>query len=251
MLGDIYGTVGRKLVKQRLSSFQKEVAADWVVANGENATGGAGLSPKHRDELFAAGIDILTSGNHIFGRPDWHDVVNDRTLRPHNIGGDGLPGRGWTLREKSGAGVLGVINLAGRVFLEPADCPFRWAEELLKRFPSGTPILVDFHAEATSEKIALSLYLDGKVALVAGTHTHVQTSDERILPGGTASITDLGMTGPENGIIGVEPGIVLDRFVKGYSDRFICAAGAGVIEGVVVDIDGSGKATRIERIRIR
>ncbi|MBF0499849.1 MAG: YmdB family metallophosphoesterase [Candidatus Riflebacteria bacterium] len=256
MLGDIYGNVGRRLVKMRLSGLRREIAADWVIANGENATGGAGLSPKHRDELMKAGVDAVTGGNHIFARPDWHELVAssrcaERTLRPHNLGGDVLPGRGWVILERPGVSPIAVINLAGRIFMEPGECPFRWADELHKRVPKGIPILVDFHAEATSEKIAMAIYLDGRVALVAGTHTHVQTSDERILPGGTAAITDLGMTGPSGGIIGVEAGTILDRFVKGYSDRFTCADGPGVIEGIFLDIDEHGVGKSIERIRVR
>lgn len=251
MLGDIYGTAGRALVKAKLSGLKQSLNPDWVIANGENATGGAGLSAKHRDELFKAGIDLLTSGNHIFARADWTQVItsSDRVLRPHNLGGDDAPGKGWGLLQADGKPSLGVINLAGRVFMEPGDCPFRSAERLIERFPAKTPIVVDFHAEATSEKIALALFLDGRVSAVLGTHTHVATADERILPGGTAAQTDLGMTGPRHGIIGVTAETVLQRFVRGYSDRFTCAEGEADMNGALFEIDADGRATSISRVK--
>ncbi len=254
MIGDIYGAPGRALAIRLVPVLRARHGIDWVIANGENATGGTGLSPHHRDKLLAAGIDLLTGGNHLFARPDWPATVGGagRALRPHNLGGDGLPGKGWAVLEQPERPPLAVINLEGRVFLEPADCPFRWADTLLTRLPAAVPVVVDFHAEATSEKIALAWHLDGRVAFVAGTHTHVQTSDERILPGGTGVITDLGMTGPRDGILGVHREIVLGRFRNGFSERFQAAEGPSVLEGVLFEISSDDGRTRsIRRLRLQ
>ncbi len=251
MIGDIYGSAGRRLVAALVPRLRVEHRVDWVIANGENATGGVGLSPRHRDQILAAGVDLLTGGNHIFARPDWAAAVTGpaRLLRPQNIGGEALPGRGWFILTAPDRPSLGVINLAGRVFMEPADCPFQWADTLLSRLPADLPVVVDFHAEATSEKIALAWHLDGRAAFVAGTHTHVQTADERILPGGTGAITDLGMTGPRDGILGVERGIVLSRFRNGFSDRFQPAPGPAVLEGVLIEVAGPGCTRSVRRLR--
>jgi hypothetical protein len=252
MIGDIYGKSGRDFVTRHLPAIHRELVPDWVIANGENATGGIGLSARHRDQMRAAGIDVFTSGNHIFGRDDWPEMIRggDRVLRPHNIGADTHAGKGWIVLEAAGKPKLGVLNLAGRIFMDPADCPFEWADRLLERAGSGFPIVVDFHAEATSEKIALTWHLNGRVTLVAGTHTHVQTSDERILSGGTGAITDLGMTGPREGILGVATETVLSRFTKGYSDRFTCAEGPGCLEGALLDCSETGQAERLRRVRV-
>lgn len=252
MLGDIYGRPGRRAACELVKELRSRWKADWVIANGENATGGAGLSPRHRNILIASGIDMLTSGNHIFARPDWPELLggsDGNVLRPHNLGGDDRPGRGWGILGADTPGALGVINLAGRVFMEPGDCPFRTADRLLQKFPAGVPVLVDMHAEATSEKIALSWHLDGRAAAVVGSHTHVQTADERVLPGGTAVITDLGMTGPRNGVLGVDRELVVSRFCRGFSDKFRPALGEVVLEGVVIEIGPDAKAVSIQRIR--
>lgn len=252
MLGDIYGKPGRRAAGELVGELRSRWKADWVVANGENATGGAGLSSRHKNSLIAAGIDLLTSGNHIFARPDWPELLNiddGKLLRPHNLGGDSRPGRGWGILGAGTPMALGVMNLAGRVFMEPGECPFRTADRLLQKFPPGVPVLVDIHAEATSEKIALAWYLDGRAAAVVGSHTHVQTADERVLPGGTAFICDLGMTGPRNGVIGVDRDLVVNRFCHGFSDKFRPAVGEVVLEGVVIDIGAEGKAVSIQRIR--
>lgn len=254
MIGDIYGAPGRAMVARLVPALRARHRLDWVIANGENATGGAGLSPHHRDRLLAAGIDLLTGGNHLFARPDWPATVGGagRALRPHNLGGDALPGKGWAVLEHPQRPPLAVLNLEGRIFLDPADCPFRWADALLARLPAGVPVVVDFHAEATSEKLALAWYLDGRVAFVAGTHTHVQTSDERILPGGTGVITDLGMTGPRDGILGVARETVIGRFRNGFSERFQPADGPSVLEGVLVEIGAEDGRTRtITRLRLQ
>ncbi|HNW33642.1 MAG TPA: TIGR00282 family metallophosphoesterase [Candidatus Ozemobacteraceae bacterium] len=252
MLGDIYGKPGRRAACELIPELRRRWSLDWVIANGENATGGAGLSPRHRNGLRAAGIDLLTSGNHIFARPDWPELLKSEdgnVLRPHNLGGDDRPGRGWALLGCGTPLAFGVINLAGRVFMEPGDCPFRTADRLLEKFPTGVPVLVDIHAEATSEKIALSWHLNGRVAAVVGSHTHVQTADERILSGGTAVITDLGMTGPRDGVLGVDRELVINRFYRGFSDKFHPAIGEVVLEGVVVEIGPDAKAVSIRRVR--
>jgi len=253
ILGDICGGTGLRLVKERLALLRERWALDWVVANAENTSGGTGLSVKHRDQLLQHGVDLITGGNHFFARPDWPEMVggSPRVLRPHNLGGDEAPGRGWAVLEAPGKPPLAVVNLAGRVFMDPADCPFRWADTLLTRVPAGVPVIVDLHAEATSEKIALAHYLDGRAALVVGTHTHVQTSDERILAGGTGALTDLGMTGPADGVLGIDRETVVGRFVKGWSERFTAAEGPGVLEGLAADLDGTGKPTALARVRLR
>lgn len=253
MIGDVYGKTGRRMIEKILPGLRSTLKCDWVIANAENATGGTGVSSRHRNRMAECGVDLFTSGNHLFGRPDWPEVVSAGVpvLRPHNLGGDDSPGKGWAVLEKAGREPLGVINLAGRVFMEPASCPFRWAKTLIQRCGAGISIVLDFHAEATSEKIALAWHLDGLITFVAGTHTHVQTSDERILPGGTGAITDLGMTGAVNGVLGVDRETVLSRFLAGFSDRFSCAEGAGVLEGVLVETGPEGKTRTVSRIRVQ
>jgi len=253
MLGDIYGQPGRKLVQKFLPKLREDLRPDWVIANGENASGGVGLSIKHRNLLFDSGIDAITNGNHLFARPYWPEIVSggQAVLRPHNIGGDSHPGRGFWVLSRPGVPPLGLLNLAGRIFMEPAECPFKWADVLISRIGEGIPILLDFHAEATSEKIAMAWHLDGRIAFLAGTHTHVQTADERILPNGTGAITDIGMTGPREGVLGVKREIVLDLFRKGFSDRFSCAPGPGILEGVAIEISSDNKTESIKRIRVQ
>lgn len=252
LIGDIYGQTGRKMIAHRIPLLKKKLQADWIIANAENATGGTGVSPKHRNSILASGIDMLTGGNHIFARPDWRETLttSPALLRPHNLGGDNLPGKGWAILNGKNGPALAVICLAGRIFMEPADCPFQWADKLLARLPRGIPVFVDFHAEATSEKIAMAWYLDGRVTFVAGTHTHVQTSDERILPQGTGTITDLGMTGPRDGVLGVERETVISRFTKGYSEKFLAESGPGVLEGVAVDVSSENLTQSVTRIRV-
>jgi 2',3'-cyclic-nucleotide 2'-phosphodiesterase len=251
MVGDVCGKTGRCMAAKILPAARSRLAIDWIIANGENTTNGTGLAPRHAQALLAAGVDVLTTGNHLFARPDWPDVVaRPQVLRPHNLGGDAAPGKGWGIFSKPGTGSLAVINLAGRVFMDPADCPFRWADQLLARIGGGIPVVVDIHAEATSEKLAMASYLAGRAALVAGTHTHVQTSDARLLPGGTAAISDLGMTGPDDGILGVDRETVLQRFRLGFSGRFQGAAGPGRLEGVLVILDQTGQPQAIRAVRL-
>lgn len=251
MIGDIVGAPGRRAVKVLLPQLRESHRLDAVVANAENAAGGRGITPEIADELFAAGIDVVTLGDHVW---DQKEIVHrmrtePRLVRPYNLAPQ-CPGRGWhTLATK--AGPLTVTGLLGRVFLPPVgDCPFRGADALLASLsPDHGPVVVDFHAEATSEKIALGWHLDGRVSLIAGTHTHVQTADEQILPKGTAYITDLGMTGPKHSVIGREIQSVLGKFISGMPAKFEIAADRVCLEGVVVDINPAGRAETIARIR--
>jgi metallophosphoesterase (TIGR00282 family) len=221
-----------------------------AIANAENAAAGQGLTAELGDELFAAGADALTLGDHTWNQKgmDAYLARERRIVRPANFA-PVCPGRGWTAVQTP-QGPLTVVNLVGRVFLPPADCPFRAADALLAVVPGGAPVLVDFHAEATSEKIAMGLHLDGRVAAVLGTHTHVQTSDEKLLPRGTAYITDVGMTGPVHSVIGREVEPVLHKFLTGMPAKFDVARGPAVLEGAIVDIDrATGKAVSIARVR--
>ncbi len=253
LIGDIYGKTGRDILQKKLPELKERYSPDWIIANGENATGGNGISAKHAKVIKNAGVDIITSGNHIYARVDWPETLKkcEYILRPQNIGGNKFSGGGFKVFEKAGVPPIAVMNLAGRVFMEDASCPFKEADALIENAPEGIPIVLDFHAEATSEKLALFWYLNGRCAACVGTHTHVQTSDERILSDGTAVITDLGMTGALDGIIGVDRNTVLSRFTKGYSDKFVCASGLLKVEGVAIEIcDSSHKAVSIERFRI-
>ncbi|MBF0543499.1 MAG: YmdB family metallophosphoesterase [Candidatus Riflebacteria bacterium] len=240
------------MVRNYLPGLRSRFFLDWVIANGENASGGAGLSIKHRDEILESGVDLITGGNHFFSRPDWIEMLESsrKVIRPHNIGGDDFPGHGWVALKKDSKQSLGVINLTGRTFMEHWDCPFQWAGILVDRLSACRSVIIDFHAEATSEKIAMACFLDGKISFLAGTHTHVQTSDERILQNGTGMISDIGMTGPFDGILGVKSSTVIHRFLEGYSERFTCAEGPGVLEGILLEIQETGKCSKIRRIRM-
>ncbi len=224
------------------------------IANGENAAGGFGLTGQTAEDMFESGVDFITGGNHIFDKRDFAGYLenSDRVIRPANYP-PSVPGRGAATFTVSGV-TIGVLNLMGRTFMPPIDDPFRCADALIDGLRERTPIvIVDVHAEATSEKIALGRYLDGRASCVFGTHTHVQTADERILPGGTAFISDLGMTGPAEGIIGMDQGAVLDRFLTGLSERFsVQKSGSKQLCGAVVTIDSvSGKALEIKRIFLK
>jgi len=248
-IGDIIGRPGRSALKKWLVSWRSTHEIDFVIGNGENAAGGMGMTTKVYDELIGAGIDVITSGNHIWSKREIFPYLesSDRLLRPANYP-DGVPGKGWTIRNIRGQEAL-IINLEGRVFMKSLECPFKTTDAILKRF-GGKIILIDFHAEATSEKIALGWYLDGKVSAVVGTHTHVQTADETILPNKTAYITDLGMTGPVNSVIGMKKDIVLHRFLTQMPSKFEVAKGQTIISGAVVELDPyTGKAISIERVQ--
>lgn len=224
------------------------------IANGENLAAGFGLTPQTAQELFDSGVDFITSGNHIFDKRDVGPYLDasERVVRPANYP-PGVPGRGAGTFVVDGV-TVGVLNVMGRTFMPPVDDPFRAADAAVARLREHTPVIVvDVHAEATSEKVALARYLDGRVSLVYGTHTHVQTADEQILAGGTAYISDVGMTGPSDGVIGMEASIVLERFLSGISERFsVQKSGPRQFCGIVVTIDtAGGKATDIKRVFLR
>ena len=251
-IGDIVGEPGRRAVEKLLPKIKKREGVEFVVANAENVAGGSGVTPALADELFDHGVDVLTSGDHIWKRKEIVEKLDSdrRLLRPANYPA-GVPGFGSTVIA-SGSGVeVGVVNLLGRVFMQPVECPFRVVKEEIGRMKSKTRIIiVDIHAEATSEKIALGWYLDGLVSAIVGTHTHVQTADEKILPGGTAFIADAGMTGPFDGVIGRKKEQILTRFITALPTRFEMAEGDIQLHGAVIDIDDkTGKADSIKRIQ--
>lgn len=250
MIGDIVGRPGRNAVKEQLQTIRQELNLDMIVANGENAAGGNGITPELARELFAFGIDVMTMGNHVWDKKDIISYIDkeNRILRPANYP-PGTPGKGLGIFNIKGINVA-VINLSGRVYLPPLDCPFRMADKLIKEAAGQAKIiLVDFHAEATSEKIAMGWYLDGRVSAVVGTHTHVQTADERVLPDGTAYITDLGMTGPLNSVLGVKTDLIIQKFLTQMPVRFEVADGPYQFNAVLVEVeDDTGKAVSIERV---
>ncbi|MGI6128706.1 MAG: TIGR00282 family metallophosphoesterase [bacterium] len=250
-IGDVVGKPGRQALNRFLPELRKELRFDLVVANGENAAGGFGLTKQVAEELWASGVDIITSGNHIWKKREIYPVLEqeERLIRPANYP-SGAPGRGWTIWRNDKNIRVAIINLAGRTFLECLDCPFRSIDALLPEIrPQSDIIIIDFHAEATSEKIAFGWYVDGRSSLVFGTHTHVQTADERILTNGTGYITDIGMTGPRDGVLGVDRGIIIERFLSQLPARFNLASGDVEIMGVWADIDPvTGRTLRIERL---
>ena len=244
-LGDIVGLPGRKAVMQNLARIKDEESIDMAFANGENASGGYGLKARHAAELLKAGLDGITGGNHIWKYKDLYAMLDGdgRILRPHNYP-DHLPGSGVRVFRKEGFPPVAVINLIGRTFMPPIDCPFAAAETVLDALPADIPVqIVDFHAEATGEKIAMGYFLEGKVSAVVGTHTHVQTNDAKVLAGGTGYLTDLGMCGAANSCLGMKPEIILDRYLTGLPRQLEAATGPGVLQGAIFDIDDTtGKA---------
>lgn len=253
-LGDIIGETGRKIVARRLDTITDEYRINLVIANGENAAGGFGITPKIAEDLLCLGINVLTSGNHIWDKKEILPYIEKekRLLRPANYP-EGVPGFGdMTVYTNSGDRVV-VLNLVGRVFMGNYDCPFRYFKREIARLKAQSKtIIIDFHAEATSEKIAFGWFADGEVSAVIGTHTHVQTADEQVLPKGTAYITDAGMTGSLNSVIGMEKDAVIDKFLTLMPKRFEVAKGHHVLSGVVIDIDETtGKSVSIERIQIK
>lgn len=252
-IGDIVGKPGRRAVRELLPSVVSRHKVDFVVANCENAAGGFGVTRDVVVELFKCGIDVLTSGNHIWDKKDVFDFIGayDKLLRPANYP-EGTPGFGSVVAVTAGGGTVGVLNLEGRIFMRPIDCPFRAARVEIAKLKEKTKIvLVDFHAEATSEKQALGWFLDGSASAVVGTHTHVQTADERILPGGTAYMTDAGMTGSHDSVIGVKKEIIIERFLTGLPARFDPAKGNVLFQGVVVSVDeGTGHCFAIHRVSV-
>jgi 2',3'-cyclic-nucleotide 2'-phosphodiesterase len=254
LVGDVVGAPGRETLKRCVSLLREQHQIHACIANGENAAGGFGLTAQTADEMFASGVDFITGGNHIFDKRDFNEYLetSERVIRPANYPPT-VPGRGSGTLAVDGV-TVGVLNLMGRTFMPPVDDPFRCADTLVSDLRALTPVVVvDLHAEATSEKVALGRYLDGRISCLFGTHTHVQTADEQILPGGTAYISDLGMTGPTEGIIGMEATAVLDRFRTGLSERFnVQKSGTKQLCGAVVAIDpSSGKASEIRRIFLK
>jgi len=245
-IGDIVGQPGRQAVFDFLPGLRKEYGINMVVANGENTAGGLGLTSAIAKELFNAGVDVITSGNHIWSRKEIIPHLDGEMpiLRPLNYP-PGVPGRGYIIM-----GNTMVVNLIGRTFMGSLDCPFRAMDKLLMELDT-TPqvIIVDFHAEATSEKVALGRYLDGRVSAVLGTHTHVGTIDTRILPRGTAYVSDIGMTGPIDSVIGDEPEMVLQRFLTGIPHRLSVGTGKVSLNAIIVRVaEGNGRAEKIQRI---
>src|ERR1700674_5849178 len=257
-IGDIFGRPGRNIVKDRLRGLVRDHAIDLVIANGENAAAGFGITPSLAEELFDLNIDVLTTGNHVWDKReilDYFQMANGdahspakRLLRPANYPND-MPG--WGLYEgRKGRVPYAVMNLQGRVFMASNDDPFRTADNLLKQIEAKV-VFVDIHAEATSEKISLGWYLDGRVTALVGTHTHVPTADERVLPGGTAYITDVGMTGPHDGVIGMDRQGILKKFLDGLPGRFEVASGDVQMNCVLIETEDGGERNAAGRLRAR
>jgi len=252
-IGDIVGKVGRVVTKALLPTIADRYKIDFVIANGENVAGGFGITEKTAFELLGLGINVITTGNHVWDKKEFVSQISkiDNVLRPLNYP-PGVPGFGSIIETAGNGSKLAVVNISGRVFMPPMDCPFRIAEDEIKKIHATTKIIIiDFHAEATSEKVAFGYFMDGKVSAVIGTHTHVQTADEKILPGGTAYITDVGMTGPSNSVIGIETEQVIHRFLTSIPVRFETAKGDGIFSAVVFEVnEETGKSTVIQRLRI-
>jgi metallophosphoesterase (TIGR00282 family) len=251
MIGDIVGSPGRRAVVRLVTQWKAQGKADLFIANGENAAGGKGITRTLAQELLQSGVDVITLGDHTWDQKDSRTFLDqeERVIRPANFAPD-APGRGIVTFEGPGGISVSVINVQGRVFMKPVDCPFRAVDAILKQPGLGKIVLVDCHAEATSEMNVMGRYLNGRVSAVVGTHTHVQTSDDAILSMGTAYITDLGMTGPKDSIIGMEVDTVMRVMVSGLPERFEVAKDDVKLEGVLIEVDDStGKAVRIKRIR--
>jgi len=249
-IGDIVGSPGRKVAKEMICKLKKEEEIDFCIANGENAAGGSGITYVIAQELYNSGVDGITMGNHTWSKSEILNFIesDNKLVRPANYPED-LPGNGYAvLNGKNGK--IAIVNLLGRVYMDYIDCPFKAADRVLEHVKKEVKIvIVDFHAEATSEKTAMAWHLDGRVSAVLGTHTHVQTADERILPFGTGYITDVGMTGPYDGIIGVNKEIIIKKFLTGMPQRFEVAKGRVVFNAILLDIEEkSGKTTSIRRI---
>ena len=254
-LGDVFGCPGRRAVKLLVPRLRRELEIDLAIANSENCAAGAGITADCADELLAAGLDLLTSGNHTFAKREitsYLERSGSRQLRPANYPA-GTPGRGHAVIADARGRTLGVLNLEGRTFMKPLDCPFRTADRLLAELRLQTPrILVDLHCEATSEKNALGHYIDGRASAMVGTHTHIQTADQRVLRGGTAFITDVGMCGPWDSVIGVKKEAAIERFLTQRHAPFEPAQDEVYLQGAVIDIDDqTGRARSIARVQER
>ena len=253
MIGDVIGRPGRQALERELGGLRDARGVDLVTANGENLAGGMGLTTSTAGALFATGVDVITSGNHIWDKREVLPELDrdERILRPLNYGERGVPGRGWGVYHASDGTEVAVVNAQGRSTMIPIENPFTEMDRLLDEgaVPLPTVRVVDFHCELTSEKNAFGLHLDGRVSAVVGTHTHVPTADERVLPRGTAYVSDLGMTGPLDSVIGFEPSTVLPRFMNGLPTRFEVGSGPVVLNALLIDIDGrDGRARSVERI---
>jgi 2',3'-cyclic-nucleotide 2'-phosphodiesterase len=252
-IGDIFGEPGRRALARAVPRLVAQRQIDIVIGNGENAAGGFGITPELAEELFDLGLSVITTGNHAWDKKEILDYFprEPRLLRPANYP-SGAPGNGSVVVESAGGEQLGVLQLMGRAYMPTLDCPFQVAKKELAALKKRTAaVIVDMHAEATSEKMAMGHYLDGEVVAVVGTHTHVQTADDQILPKGTAYLTDIGMTGPLHSVIGVKKELAIEKFLTGMPRRFEVASGPSVFCAVLLELDARlGKALSIERIRI-
>ena len=252
VIGDVVSDIGCRFLRKNLSAFKKLKAIDFCIVNGENSAAGNGITPLSAQELFTSGADFITTGNHVYRRKEVYDLLDESEfiIRPCNYP-EANPGKGYSIVDM-GRYSVAVINLMGTMYMESLENPFNAADRALKEIGSATPvILVDFHAEATSEKQALAYYLDGRVSAVFGTHTHVLTNDERILPGGTGYITDIGMCGVKNSVLGVNKELIIEKFRTNMPVRFDAASGECIINGCIFTIDEkSGKCVAVESVRI-
>ncbi len=248
-VGDIFASAGRRILADHLQDIVTANRIDLAIANAENSAGGFGVTPAIAEELFALGLDVLTSGNHVWDKREIYDYLNrqPRLLRPANY--PDAPGQGVVTYQARNGVTCAVLNLQGRTYMPPSDCPFRKADQILAALDPAVKVkFVDFHAEVTSEKMAMGWYLDGRVSAVVGTHTHIPTADTRILPGGTAYQTDCGMTGPYGSVIGVETGLILQRFLTGLPVRMEASKQTPELHAVILDVDeNTGKARAMRR----
>lgn len=254
LVGDIVGKIGRMTLKFFLPNIINRYKIDAVIANGENSAGGFGITEKTALELFSYGVNVITTGNHVWDKKEALSYIakESRILRPLNYP-SGAPGSGSILFKLNDKRQIAVMCISGRVFMNTLECPFRAAEKETDRLRELTDIIIiDFHAEATSEKIAFGYYMDGKVSAVIGTHTHVQTADETVLPGGTAYITDVGMTGPLNSVIGIQKEQIIERFLTHLPRKYDVAGGSGILSAVVFEVDDkNGKSVFIQRLQLK
>lgn len=253
MIGDLIGKPGRFALEQELPTLRDERGVDFVTANGENVAGGMGLTVSLAQAIFSAGVDVITSGNHIWDKREIIPELDreERILRPLNYGSHGVPGRGWGIFHAADGSELCVVNAQGRTYMQPIENPFLMLDTLLEEGADELPPvrLVDFHCELTSEKTAFGVHLDGRVSAVVGTHTHVATADHRIMPRGTGYVSDLGMVGPIDSVIGFNPATVLPRFLTGLPTRFEVGSGAIIFNALIIDVDASsGACVGLERI---
>lgn len=252
-IGDIVGGPGREIIAKVVPRLKAEHAIDMAIANGENAAGGSGITPKQAEEIYASGVDFITLGDHVWDKHEINAYLNEHAniIRPANFP-EGAPGRGYQIFKTASGVKVGVINLLGRTFMRyNVECPFRALDKITEEMRKETPvIIVDMHAETTSEKVAIGHYADGRVSCIFGTHTHVQTADEKILPKGTAYITDLGMSGPVDSVIGQNKEKIITRFLTSLPQKFEVAQSDAMLQGIVVNIDAStGKAQGIRRVQ--